>query len=145
MTGRPFWAILKPSGVTGDGCSLMCLSHHKTTVTARVPSGRLLLIVIVMMLLLMQIDAKNNTKHRAACRNDTADQRNDSHRASPLPLSRGTTEVPPGFREQTAFSPGSLSDQNSLVPVYQSSTISASRKPPQGHSNSAAASFLSLC
>ena len=63
------------------------------TVTARVAAGRLLLIVIVMMLLLMQIDAKNNTEHRAACRNDTADQRNDSHRASPLPLSRGTTEV----------------------------------------------------
>lgn len=85
-----------------------------------------------MMLLLMQIDAEHNTEYRAACRNDTADQRNDSHRASPLPLSWGTTEVPPGFREQTAFSPGSLSDQNSLVPVYQSSTISASRKPPQG-------------
>ena len=96
------------------------------TVTAWVPSGRLLLSVIVMMLLLMQIDAEYNTEHRAACRNDTADQRNDSHRASPLPLSRGTTEVPPGFREQTAFSPGSLSDQNSLVPVYQSSTGSAS-------------------
>ena len=89
-------------------------------------SGSSLLFVIVMMLLLMQIDAKNNTEYRAACRNDTADQRNDSHRASPLPLSRGTTEVPPGFREQTAFSPGSLSDQNSLVPVYQSSTGSAS-------------------
>ena len=145
MTGRPFWAILKPSGVTGNGCSLNWLSCHNDNSNRLVAARRLLLIVIVMMLLLMQIDAKNNTKHRAACRNDTADQRNDSHRASPLPLSRGTTEVPPGFREQTAFSPGSLSDQNSLVPVYQSSTISASRKPPQGHSNSAAASFLSLC
>ena len=103
------------------------------TAWAHFTAGRLLLIVIVMMLLLMQIDAENNTEYRAACRNDTADQRNDSHRASPLPLSRGTTEVPPGFREQTAFSPGFLSDQNSLVPVYQSSTISASSKPPQGH------------
>ena len=73
------------------------------TVTAWVPSGRLLLIVIVMMLLLMQIDAKNNTEYRAACRNDTADQRNDSHRASPLPLSRGTTEVPPVSESRPPF------------------------------------------
>lgn len=43
-------------------------------VTARVASGRLLLFVIVMTLLLMQIDAKDNTEHRTACRNNTADQ-----------------------------------------------------------------------
>ena len=81
-----------------------------------------------MMLLLMQIDAEDNTEYRAACRNDTADQRNDSHRASPLPLSRGTTEVPPGFRERAAFLPVPRLGQDSLVPVYQSLTGSARKK-----------------
>ena len=87
LTGRPFWAILKPSGVTGNGCSLNWLSCHNDNSNRLVAAGRLLLIVIVMMLLLMQIDAEHNTEYR----------------------------------------------------------ISARRKPPQGHSNSAAASFLSLC
>ena len=42
--------------------------------------------------------------------------------------------MPPGFRERAAFSPVSLWGQDSLGIVYQSSTISASSKPPQGHS-----------
>ena len=128
MTGRPFWAILKPSGVTGNGRSLNWLSCHNDNSNRLVAAGRLLLIVIVMMLLLMQIDAENNTEYRAVCRNDTADQRNDSHRASPLPLGRGTTEVPPGFRERAAFLPVPRLGQDSLVPVYQSSTGSARKK-----------------
>ena len=73
LTGRPFWAILKPSGVTGNGCSLGLLNHHNDDCNRLVAAGRLLLFVIVM-LLVMQIDAKDNTKHRTACRNDTADQ-----------------------------------------------------------------------
>lgn len=44
MTGRPFWAILKPSGVTGNGCSLNWLSCHNDNSNRLVAARRLLLI-----------------------------------------------------------------------------------------------------
>ena len=128
MTGRPFWAILKSSGVTGNGRSLNWLSCHNDNSNRLGASRAVTSFVIVMMLLVIHVDTEHSTKYRTACRHKTTDQGNDSHRASPLPLGRGTTEVPPGFRERAAFLPVPRLGQDSLVPVYQSLTGSARKK-----------------
>ena len=114
--------------MTGNGRSLSELNHHNDDRNRLGPTRRLLLFVIVMMLLVIHVDTEHSTKYRTACRHKTTDQGNDSHRASPLPLSRGTTEVPPGFRERAAFLPVPRLGQDSLVPVYQSLTGSARKK-----------------